>query len=489
MKPSINLRYKSLLLTCLLIFSTGVAVPAWGQTYTINYKNGSPQTGITERVDTVYVADGEERELFIPELRNNDGFYNANYRWYVRWYQLNEGNLSCENIKGKAINPKLDGSFVQGGALQDLINLYPSSLRDAGTSLFFYKDFYKIEGTTAINSSVPLGASTVEYSAVNVKEDLVVCDVSLNNNYKVDGTTFTEPTLSIRYKFVIRPASEIANRIKDSKADETTPFMDETIYVPQNNGTINIQLGRIANNYAWYDGDQIVQGETYQYKKDNGEWKDLGNRWTQIINNLITVGTQPVKLEIRAVGKDKTKASPLLVRYNLIPGDHGFMLQEKQEKDSDPRRNPDNYPEFYERIGYINFDRNDSISVDDLNSVNNMAKIGFSDNKEDKGKWLDPEITGYAPFNYQIQPNKDNRIQTLQNQYGLFRTADVEKVSTNNEKVEGKTYFWFASAQSKPKVAIYDRTYYNTGKKSLGYFFYVDAANLPGTFGENSVGW
>ena len=54
---------------------------------------------------------------------------------------------------------------------------------------------------------------------------------------------------------------------------------------------------------------------------------------------------------------------------------------------------------------------------------------------------------GYAPFNYQIQPNKDNRIQTLQNQYGLFRTADVEKVSTNNEKVEGKTYFWFASAQ------------------------------------------
>lgn len=377
MKPSINLRYKSLLLTSSLIFSTGVAAPVWGQTYTINYKNGSPQTGITERVDTVYVADGEERELFIPELRNNDGFYNANYRWYVRWYQLNEGNLSCENIKGKAINPKLDGSFVQGGALQDLINLYPSSLRDAGTSLFFYKDFYKIEGTTAINSSVPLGASTVEYSAVNVKEDLVVCDVSLNNNYKVDGTTFTEPTLSIRYKFVIRPASEIANRIKDSKADETTPFMDETIYVPQNNGTINIQLGRIANNYAWYDGDQIVQGETYQYKKDNGEWKDLGNRWTQIINNLITVGTQPVKLEIRAVGKDKTKASPLLVRYNLISGDHGFMLQEKQEKDSDPRRNPDNYPEFYERIGYINFDRNDSISVDDLNSVNNMAKIGF----------------------------------------------------------------------------------------------------------------
>ena len=54
MKPSINLRYKSLLLTCLLIFSAGVAVPAWGQTYTINYKNGSPQTG-TAKIGRAHV--------------------------------------------------------------------------------------------------------------------------------------------------------------------------------------------------------------------------------------------------------------------------------------------------------------------------------------------------------------------------------------------------------------------------------------------------
>ena len=477
MRPSINLRYKSLLLTCLLIFAAGVAMPAWGQTFTIIPSN--PQK-ITERVDTVYVADGEKRELFIPELRNNDGFYDNRYKWYVRWYQLNESKLSHNNITGKAINPKVDGSYVDGGALQEASRPYPISLKDAGTSLFWYRDFHIGDYNDFGNCSVPLGASTVEYSAVDVKEDLVVCDVSLNDNYKMNGNTFTEPTLSVRYKFVIRPASEIANRIKDSKADETTPFMEENMYVPQNSSTINIQLGRIANNYAWYDGDQIVQGETYQYKKDNGEWTDLGNRWKQIINGLINIGTQPVKLEVRAVNENKTKVSPLLVRYNLIPGDYGFMLQENQEKDSDPRRNPDNYPEFYERIGYINFDRNDSISVEDLNPANNMAKIGFPDNKEDKGKWLDPEITGYAPFNYQIQPNQYNRIQTLQNQYGLFRTADVEGVSTQKENVNGKTYFWFASAQNKPKVAIYDRTYYNTGKKSLGYFFYVDAANLPG---------
>ena len=85
MRPSINLRYKSLLLTCLLILATGVVVPAWGQ-YTII---PSTQEKVTERVDTVYVKDGVARELFVPELRNNDGHdgNDPRYKWYVRWYR------------------------------------------------------------------------------------------------------------------------------------------------------------------------------------------------------------------------------------------------------------------------------------------------------------------------------------------------------------------------------------------------------------------
>ena len=109
MKPSINLRYKSLLLTCLLILSAGTVASAWGQTYTINYKNGSPQTDITERVDTVYIADGEARELFIPELRS---VHLSEYDWYVRWYRLDGETLTKDNIKGKDVNPMDDGSFV-----------------------------------------------------------------------------------------------------------------------------------------------------------------------------------------------------------------------------------------------------------------------------------------------------------------------------------------------------------------------------------------
>ena len=91
-----------------------------------------------------------------------------------------------------------------------------------------------------------------------MKDDVVFCDVSQNTDYNdknIASKEFTEPTLSVRYKFVIRPAKEIAERIKASGANDMIPFIKEDIYVPENSKTINIQLGQIANNYAWYDDD------------------------------------------------------------------------------------------------------------------------------------------------------------------------------------------------------------------------------------------
>ncbi len=472
MKPSINLRYKSLLLTCLLILSAGTVASAWGQTYTINYKNGSPQTGITERVDTVYIADGEARELFIPELRS---VHLSNYHWYLRWYRLNGETLTKDNIKGKGVNPTDDGSFVLGGSLDPNPRTYDACLQDAGTSLFWYRGFNK-------NKDVP-GASTVEYKVQKVEDDSVFCDVSQNIDY-VDGeinssNKFTEPTLSIRYKFVIRPAKEIAERIKASGANDTIPFIKEDIYVPENSETINIQLGQIANNYAWYDENSttIVQGDYYQYRRDGEKWTNIESgdklHWKQMISS-IEVGRKPVTYDVRAVNGDKY--SPVLAQYKLIPGDYGFMLQSGQETSDDTRRNPDKYPDLYERIGYINFDRGDTILIGKLTPENNIADIGFP---KDKGKWLDLGITEYAPYDYKNHI-ETTRFRPLQNQYGLFRTANVDKVSTPGVKIGGRESFWIMNVTTGVKEQIYDRTYYNTKGDSLGYFFYVDAANLPG---------
>lgn len=517
MRPSINLRYKSLLLTCLLILSAGAVAPAWGQ-YTINYKNSSRQTDITERVDTVYVADGVARELFIPELRYNDGIYDPNYKWYVRWYRespnkdmlLIDGRFKNEDITfDKKDNPPLLG----GTLLLDnkLPFTYKATLQSTtdGKSLFAYDRFYT--GTTKTDdsrtSASATGASTVKYSVSKVENDIVICDVSLNTDLGGSGTnTITEPTLSVRYKFIIRPASIIAERIKDSGATETKPFIEENIFTSTSNENFNVQLGTTANNYAWYEGETLITGKNYKYKyvASNSSREGTLHPYEQIVDSLKIAGEST--LDVWAVDATGTKQSPLLCKYTLRPIDNaGFILEDNLSTDTDPRRNPDNYPEVYEMIGYINFDRGDSITLEELkrNYTLNMAKPQFPTLDEDKGMWLKPDVTGYAPLDYH---HTRGRLTPLQNQYGLYRSSNLVGVSEakaerssswvyyndfSTIKTTEQRYFWFPTLRENNdsdrsnrspvgQRTIYDRTYYNTGGTKLGFFYYVDAANLPG---------
>lgn len=60
----------------------------------------------------------------------------------------------------------------------------------------------------------------------------------------------------------------------------------------------------------------------------------------------------------------------------------------------------------------------------------------------------------------------DPRFQTLQNQYGLFRTANVKGISKQKEVFyDDRQNFWFF-ANSGVDKEVYDRTYYNTKGKN-----------------------
>ncbi len=456
----------------------GAVAPAWGQ-YTII---PSTQAKVTERVDTVYVKDGVARELFVPELRNNDGCdVDQRYRWYVRWYLKNGENVSSSltSTSVTVTNEKL----VKGGTAKEGVHSASLKLTSDGKSLFWYNGFYSDFTSTAT------GASTVSYLSSSVKDgDIVVCDVSLNT-VNVSGSTITEPVISMRYKFIIRRAENIAERIA---AMSDSPFIEENIWTSEGDENINVQLGMTANNYAWYkDGTtQIVVGDSYQYQINGGPSQNLKS-WEQIIDSLKI--TNETTLQIWAInGVDR---SPLLYKYTLAPiSGSGFMLEDsmlvqQQENRLDMRREPDKHKDVYEMIGYINFDRNDSITLSELDAdkSRNIVSCSFAKDASDKGNWLDPEVTGYAPYNYNTQYEPYSRIQTLQNQYGLFRTANLKNYSREKQVFgnTGKSYYWFvAKKYTDNKIEnspeIYDRTYYNTDKKSLGYFFYVDAANLPG---------
>ena len=379
-----------------------------------------------------------------------------------------------------------------------------------GKSLFAYDFFYNPSGSNEElrKSASATGASTVKYKVNTVENDVVVCDVSLNTDLVGSVTNeIIEPTLSIRYKFVIRPASVIAGQIRSSGADQSNAFIKEDIFTSQSNEIFNVQLGSIANNYAWYEGENIIKGKTYAYKYVCGNSTKTGKLkpLEQIVDSLNI--TEQSILEVWAVDETGGKRSPLLYKYTLIPiSGAGFVLEDNLNTITDPKRKPDEHPDIYEMIGYINFDRGDSITLEQLknNYTLNMVKPQFPMADTDKGMWLEPDVTGYAPLDYH---RTRGRLTPLQNQYGLYRTANLlevsetraEKATTivsyenfSSKKTTNLQYYWFPTLRenapnndrskrsSVAQRTIYDRTYYNTNHQKLGFFYYVDAANLPG---------
>lgn len=467
-------RNLSLLTLLLLFFSAGWNENGvWGQEYTIQYKNGSRQTNIPERVDTVYIPDGMSRELYVPELRNNDGRAGGspNYKWYVRWYRANKNEepIAIDNKFKSTIVDLRNKAVIEGGTVDTKIP-HAAALHKTpeGTSLFWYQAFFDDrtnaglgpDQTTTYYISTATGASTISYTRnAGDTEDIVICDVSMNTDENLSGSTLTEPTLSKRYKFVIRPASEIAEKIKNAGNNGIEHY---EIASPSDAKGINIQMKTFPSNYCWYANKQdgtILSGDHYVY--DGGKSGSLASD-KQVIGLGEVSSNTTINVYAETSGGQK---SPLLATFKIIPqANAAFMLEENVKNSSDPRRNPAAHSDLYEAIGAADFDMDGAIPVSTLSSENNLCTTPMSAESTTYA-FLNPKITMYTAHNH----------AALQNQYGLYRSANVEGISNGGE------YFWFFSLRNNPHAqSVYDRTYTNTGGKECGYFFYTDASNEPG---------
>ena len=467
-------RNLSLLTLLLLFFSAGWNENGvWGQEYTIQYKNGSRQTNIPERVDTVYIPDGMSRELYVPELRNNDGRAGGspNYKWYVRWYRADENGdpIAIDNKFKSTIVDLRNKAVIEGGTVDTKIP-HAAALHETPekTSLFWYRAFFDDQTnaglgpdqTTTYYISTATGASTISYTRnVGDTEDIVICDVSMNTDENLSGSTLTEPTLSKRYKFVIRPASEIAEKIKNAGNNGIEHY---EIASPSDAKGINIQMKTFPSNYCWYANKQdgtILSGDHYVY--DGGKSGSLASDKQVIGLGEVSSNTT---INVYAETSDGQK-SPLLATFKIIPqANAAFMLEENVKNSSDPRRNPAAHSDLYEAIGAADFDMDARIPSSELSSSNNLCSTPMS-----------AESTTYAFLNPNITMYADHNHAALQNQYGLYHSANVPGVSNGGE------YFWFFSLRNNPHAeSVYDRTYANTDGKECGYFFYTDASNEPG---------
>lgn len=474
---------RPLFLSLLLLATGGSAV--WGDNFKIEYKGTGRQENVPEKVDTLFLGGNyTTRDLFIPEFKRQKGkSYDDDYRWYIRWYIMNDDN-EFQSIE--ALKP-LDVTVAGEG-------IYTSSLKKESNNLSWY--FYgedsegeeKGETGSKTFTNYARGASKVQYTHNSKYLGMkIIAEVSLCRDYKPMDTTLIEPTLSKRYVYVIADADKRAKRY------DTDEYVEEyTFTVPAASSTegirnINLQMPTFPYNYYWYDDGELKQGQKFTYTiNDSGTKGDFDKDQTEVVilKNITTDTEVKVFAESDAGNKHHVATFDLIMQKGA-----GFVLQEDVE-DSDPKRNPSEHPELYEQVGYFDFDipttsdemgnvKSNVVVRSELTSKNNMLETP-----------MNKDQTSYA-FLYPTIKSTNNNWFATENQYGLYRSANVTDISKNRDEeniygTQTRTHRWyFADTGGNPKEEVYDLTYYNSpeednDKKECGFFYYINASNEPG---------
>lgn len=457
------------LLSLVVLMAFGAGLKGWGQDYTINSNPaGFPQPNIPELVETIYVKNGEERDLVVEELTGVDNA--STYAWYVRWYRVDANGSPLP----------IEGHFKKG-------NVSQRTTSDDKSIFWYYALSY-----SNINSQ----ASTVIYTGQD-SEDIVICDVSpyVDNglwNTSSSSTTINEPTISKRYKFIIKPYNEIKGKLSDISGDALETFY---ITVPDDATNINLQMDMSAESYYWDDNGTERQGDYFVYRTSSSG-SNIGYYTDRIISINGNI-TSDRTIYVYAIQSGwYLYESPCLAKFVITTQeDAGFKLG-TSISETDEHRNPSQFPKKYELAGYNDFDIDDKKldiqgAVSYLTPENNVSQTP-----------MDPSLTSYGftnPALLSISPH----LTPKRDHYGLYRSANVSNISKRplyynghyyeghydvNSWAQGRTdggsfltnkyYDWYFPRVSSSDHAFYDRTYHETGK--YGFFYYVDASVQAG---------
>lgn len=425
---------KLLILSCVLLL--GGTEVAMGQR--INPQRGKtfPQENVPTLVDTIYIDGGEQRTLIIPNTRDY---------YYIRWYRKGGNGSTIDKL-----------SINRGSSLDET---------SSGDASFFWlngiggdrKEAFKINYT----------------SDANLTEDSVFCDLSFN----VDGlginhsSPYTEPTIGKRYKFYIKNAEEMRERLNSLSAGEAL----ETIHitVPKGATNVNLQMNMAPENYFWGNNNQ---GTGFRIKGATRATSD---------GKLIKLGDNSINTEttVNVYAQSYGTQGPLLAKYILTPQENsGFMTEREIQNYED--RNPANNEDKYQQVGVVDFDYGGPIQRGALNANNNMSSTP-----------IDPSTVTYSFMNPTLESMYEpNTIP--EDSYGLYRSANVPNISkkdshgsdwaisynTSGEE-QYKTYGWYYTKRPGAEVKnrqLFDRTYHNTNSQQCGYFCYVNASQEAG---------
>ena len=409
---------------CLFLF-LAYSIQAQGQK-TIQHKTGAYYTGYmdngygksmqkTHTYRTTVYANTNTVTLNIPPQRGGGGTPQA----YFRWYNYTTDGLSA--------------------------NVTPGVTYTTATNGRYYFDNSAIEGQRA----------TYNYSAGGAS--IVACDVSSYKDYTNGSTSLTEPTLSYRCLFDIRPASEMANKLRNLAAgkymEESVVYMPATLASTQENPRVCLEYER--TNYFGYttsSGTTISNG-TFSVTGNVADPKNRSGRFLFVQPGA--AGTSKEVTVTMRCGSGSSAVTYRIAKFTIHFIADKAMTYENLTGANEKRSN--NYlDKNYVLLSKLDFDYN----TDPATAANNM--------------WANPlpwDICSYG-FSSEKLFNQSYRCFSNKvsqwNEYGFYKTANVALSGL-------ASYTWYNGG-----FTVYDRRHFSTAGKQDGYFMYIDASDGPG---------
>jgi len=423
--------------------------------------------GTHEWTYEIYVKKEETVNLVLPLQYVEQGGQDWEPQGYFRWYDWNTDFMSSKIAPyGEASNNKLQEMFQQ-----------TIDEKEISRGLFYWWNGdinikANINNMAAVKFTVP----SDEYE--DWTGDIIACDVSkyidgLNADYTVLNH---EPTLSTRYKFIIRPAEDIADAIKDSY--ESGGYYEEHGNVSigtaagSTSGSTSLRLNLShPNQYYFYNYDE--NGKTWGktlHKATRIIWK-VENNSSTVENSVLwkidggnyTVGKE---YEVVAYASCTEYENNVLKEYSAPVARFKCVFIDyspKKLKELSGSRTTEYIESHYSRVGLISFDIEEGSTLDTpTKPLDNMNPMPFKWQRSHYG-YCYPQL-----YDYLIGHSKTAGLSPIHGDYTILKSMNLDGVSISGC---GYNIYWWKGA------LLQDLTHHYTGGSQSGYFLYVDASD------------
>lgn len=450
--------------------------------------------GTHEWTYEIYVKPGAKKSLMLPIQRVIDYGNDLEPQGYFRWYNWNT-DFESDNIKPYNANntskPKLEKRFYQ------IIDKIDKVERSRGLIAWWWGN--KQTNATANN------VAAVNYKAPESgwEGETIACDVSKyidglnivteNNQTSIDFVH--EPTLSYRYKYIVRPASVIADKIVVGVKGGNRALYEEELLENHGNvtlavaptgesynpykGTTTLRLNLSdVNNYYFYPYDAVkktwdkTDNKIYEatsitwvmYDASGNKLKDLtpmdDNTFCKVTytNNGPKIGEL---FYVIAFAANESYSAPI-AKFNckFVDNSHPILFDAGSNGEAIPDfRTIDYLEENYTRVALISFDIEEGSTLTaPTDQIDNTNPFPFAWNRSFYG-YCYPQLYGDMAGHAADYAG----LGTLHGDYRLVKKAW--------DGTFAYTELWHAGK------GLLDRTNDLTDGVQSGYFLYVDASD------------